>query len=593
MIKGAWQLKLGYILICMLTFVGLIVHAKVHLIEPWFYTIFEDNVYIDFFSYYKALFLRGVIAIASMLLLINLINNKQDIQRFHKKEFYVIFAMMLIAIMSTVFSKYPQVALNGSIERYEGLWVWLSYLAIPFLTVYFIRTRQQLDSLLRVLLIPAFLIMGIGALQYFGQDIYQMDWIKYVLFTDAQREMIRELKVTASGVFTTLFNQNYVGSFAVLTVPLMIYQVAKSIEQRKYHWTLLAIAGLGVSGISLLGAYSSGGYVAVALAVLMMLVLVVFKKSGWLLKGISLFFLVIAFIAGSYVYQTNEKLRAQLDFGDVFSQDLEEIPVDNERRQILDIITEGHEVRIVTSKESFTLKDENQNLKFLDENGVDLIMQQYKDTQTFVAVDEKYKGYRFDFYLDDDILEILVDGRKIPVLLNPDGLRIAGIRKLPITPTNAEYFGFEGYEDFGSSRGYIWSRTLPLLKEYKFIGHGADTFAFVFPQSDVARLNQKFWSNFNFVVDKPHNTYLQSAVQFGVFFAILQTIILCWISLRLLLQKWTASGLLGIAIFSTIFGFAIISLVNDSIVSVSPYFWLVLGLGIVVNHQNQLFPRGD
>lgn len=593
MTRTSWHLRSGFFLLCILTLIGIVVHAKIHYIEPVFFTIFQNDVHVDFFSYYKALFLVVVTIIITLLMAYGIARNLKEVNRFKRIEFFILLIMAILATSSSILSNYSQVAFNGSIERYEGLWVWLSYLIIPFLVVYFIRTREQMDRFIKFLMIPTIVIMGIGALQHFGHDIFQMDWTKHILFTQAQQNMIKELRVTATGVYTTLFNQNYVGSFAVLMVPLMTYQLAKALQQKKLHWAFLAFSGLAFSGISLLGAYSSGGYVAVVLAFIMMLVLVVYKNSGWLLKALSILILIAVFGTGSYIYQTNEQLRSQLDFGDVFQNNNEETPFTEQPRQILDIIAEGHEVKIITSRDTFIVKDDDQNLTFLNEGGQEVLFKQVKNKASFVAVDSLYKGYQLNFYLQDNVLEVVVDGRSIQILLDTSGLRIAGIRDLPIIPINAEHIGFEGNEDFGSYRGYIWSRTFPLLKETLLIGHGADTFSFAFPQDDIARFNLTKWRNFRVVIDKPHNTYLQSAVQFGVIFAVLQILLIGWILLRLLFQKWTTSGFFGIAIFTSIFGFSIISLVNDSIVSVSPYFWLVLGLGIVVGHQNQLFPQGE
>ena len=53
-----------------------------------------------------------------------------------------------------------------------------------------------------------------------------------------------------------------------------------------------------------------------------------------------------------------------------------------------------------------------------------------------------------------------------------------------IYPVNAEAIGFEGKEKLSSSRGYIWSRTIPLLDECLITGYEPDTFVFIFPQND-------------------------------------------------------------------------------------------------------------
>ena len=74
-------------------------------------------------------------------------------------------------------------------------------------------------------------------------------------------------------------------------------------------------------------------------------------------------------------------------------------------------------------------------------------------------------------------------------------------------PVNAEHIGFEGKEELGSSRGYIWSRTLPLLGNCLFTGFGPDTFTYNFPQNDVLAKYysyEQFNEGFYVTVDKPH-----------------------------------------------------------------------------------------
>ncbi|MBX6396618.1 MAG: O-antigen ligase family protein, partial [Alicyclobacillaceae bacterium] len=57
----------------------------------------------------------------------------------------------------------------------------------------------------------------------------------------------------------------------------------------------------------------------------------------------------------------------------------------------------------------------------------------------------------------------------------------------------------------GTGRVYIWQRTLEMIAEKPWLGHGLDTFMFYFPQDDPEK-NANL-SDFNIIVDKPHNFY--------------------------------------------------------------------------------------
>ena len=64
------------------------------------------------------------------------------------------------------------------------------------------------------------------------------------------------------------------------------------------------------------------------------------------------------------------------------------------------------------------------------------------------------------------------------------GLRyINGVGK-PDMLHYVESFGMEGHYDFASNRGYIWSRTFPLLKRALLLGVGQDNFAYAFQNDD-------------------------------------------------------------------------------------------------------------
>lgn len=570
---------------CALTFVGLLVHAKIIVVDPILYPVYAGNVNVDFFSYFKAQYLIGVVAIATLVMIYGLVKDKTDLLRFKRVEFYLLLAMALLAILSTVFSKYPSVALKGSPDRYEGLWVWLCYLIIPFLMVHFIRSKEQLERFIKVLLIPSFLIMLIGALQFLGYDIFNQPWSKYLLFTDAQRGMISGYEETASGVYSTLYNQNYVGSFAVIVVPILLYLLIDSIQQSKRFWVVLSTSGLLFSGVSILGSYSSGGYVAVSLSLCFFLIYAVLMHTKGRLKSTTYLFVPILLLAIWYTISITTQANNPM-FGEVITQTEDTEVGEVITREILDVKAEGHEVKITTTLESFTLRDEDKNLRFLDDSGHDIVMGQIGDTNTFMATDDRYKGYRFNFFLEDDVLEIVINKNRIPVLLNPDGLQVIGLRKMPIQMKNAEYWGFEGEEQFGSYRGYIWSRSLPLVKETVLLGHGPDTFAFYFPQNDLGRLNKTKWRTPFVIIDKPHNTYLQIAVQLGATSALLYIIVFILLFKKLLFVDYSINFFLKATVLSALFGYLIITFVNDSIVSVSPYFWIIHGISLILTQRN-------
>ena len=92
-------------------------------------------------------------------------------------------------------------------------------------------------------------------------------------------------------------------------------------------------------------------------------------------------------------------------------------------------------------------------------------------------------------------------------------------------------------------------------------------------------------------VDKPHNMYIQIAINTGVlsliaFLALVFSYILS--SFKLYFNRKIYSGFMdvaGLGILMAVIVYLFTGLSNDSIVSVAPVFWILLGSGLAVNHK--------
>ena len=187
---------------------------------------------------------------------------------------------------------------------------------------------------------------------------------------------------------------------------------------------------------------------------------------------------------------------------------------------------------------------------------------------------------------------VYVSVNKLPVFVlkvdSQEGIyTINDIAEQRIEIKDADFIGFVGKEQIGSARGYIWSRTLPLLKDTWLIGNGPDTFPMVFPQQDIFA---KWWAynTPNMIIDKPHNLYLQFAVNNGGL-ALLAFLVLVGVyivdSLRLYAFRgfYENKEIIGIATLLGVVGYLGAGFFNDSVVSVAPIFWALLGTGMAIN----------
>lgn len=217
-----------------------------------------------------------------------------------------------------------------------------------------------------------------------------------------------------------------------------------------------------------------------------------------------------------------------------------------------------------------TLGEDGFTYTFTDERfaGIQLFPIQFQD---ILGIGIRINGY--DWYFSN------LTGTGTYQYINRYG-RISSIE----APETASFL--KGYEAFASKRGYIWSRTLPLLKKHFFLGSGADTFAIAFPQHDyVGFYNHGYPTE---LITKPHCLYLQMAVQTGTLslIAFLAFYLMYFFSsLRIYIksQKDSPIAHIGIAIFIGTISYMVSAISNDSSISVAPVFWVMIGVGITVN----------
>lgn len=244
-------------------------------------------------------------------------------------------------------------------------------------------------------------------------------------------------------------------------------------------------------------------------------------------------------------------------------------------------------------------------LFFTDENETDITQ-----NETISFSDEQFKDVHF-LMLDADGSQLtrdvfamyFNDARSSSLffnLKNEKKLEVINYRTADaVNPVNAEHIGFEGKEKIGSSRGYIWSRTLPLLKNCLITGYGPDTYAYIFPQNDyLAKYYsyQDFGEGFYITVDKPHNLYLQIFFSNGLialiaFLAIVIFYLVDCFRLYALRKEYRSEQIMGAAVMLGIVGYLAAGLFNDSVVHVAPVFWILLGTGAALNTINRRADR--
>ena len=244
-----------------------------------------------------------------------------------------------------------------------------------------------------------------------------------------------------------------------------------------------------------------------------------------------------------------------------------------------------------TTTEKLTIKFKDNEYFFIDTDMKQLNLYPSDNESLYIFKDPRYESYKIEERTDFIVLHwtdkyiILTDKENALFILDPRGRTHAKIDK-------PETFGFKGRELFASSRGYIWSRSIPMLKKTLLLGHGPDTYCIYYPQMELdAKIN--FLFSAYMIVDKPHNWYLQLAINTGIPSLVAMILFLAWYMLKsfktYVKELKSSEDKAGAAILTGVTGYLVVSIFNDSVVHVAPIFWILLGLGIalVYNKNNK------
>jgi len=568
-------------------FVPLIVYAKyvdlTDTTQALYWT--GQRQYLDFFSYWKSWWVVALTTVALLFYIILYVQKKLPLKNL--KQYYIPLGIYaLFVIISTIFSIDKPTALWGFVDMYQGMFVLLSYVLLTFLTINFVNNKRDLNLFVNVFLFLMIIEGVIGVGQYFGFDFFQTSIGKSLILPS--NLVVEDLSFSfgPKTIYGTLFNTNFVGSFATLMLPLSIAFLLGANTQKKRV----------VSGIAVLlmlfvwiGCNSRAGYFGI-LASIMVSVCIFRSYLKKHLKICILFSVISVMVLMSVNSISNGAMWNRVKTFNVFDE-IDRIRKLNEEGVLFEDISLGKNTfSIKTNKELLNFKIDEDKLFFFDDkmneleitvNGNRITINDNRYHGFIISIPKNYPGVTVDrvtslilattnFYFTDEGVKILGSGGRITTPIVAEKLKI-----------------LEGVEHLASNRVYIWNRTIPMLRMYFVKGAGADNYALTFPQDDfVAKLNVGM--DANTVVDKPHNLFLQIATNTGVF-SLLSLLILWSIYIISSLKLYckitfdTLEKYIGVSVLIGVIGYLFAGIFNDSVISVAPVFWILLGLGISIN----------
>lgn len=584
-------------IILMIGFVPIIVHMYQYNSNlsqfDWFPNGADDQ--IDFFFGWKmiAIIIIGIV-IAGILLYRGI--KKKEQFRFDN-SFYFLMFYGLFVVMSALFSGYKYWVVRGSYELFESVWVVLTYILVCCYTYHFVQSEKQVMTILSVSGIGMAIVTLIGAFQFFKLDFFKTDFGKHLITNTSWWNNLDELNfnMLEGTSYTTLYNPNYLSFYFGMAIPLLLcmFMVMKKIWQK----ALIIVAEV-LCLICLVGSGSDTGWMALVMgAVVLVLVLISRRKK--------VFYVALALVIVGGIVAATAGTKTSIG------------------SRIKDTIVGTFYMEDTVALQSMSLNDDNVELDIWD-NPL-YVSYDVDDDGTILVNCTDVDGNVLETTLTDSDNQIYTinvtrfDGVTVqPFMLGDNNtpavaVTVGGVEWQFLHVQDQGYYlcnaagklvKWDGAkrshlfkEDAMSFRGHIWDMTIPILGKHVFVGSGANTYMFEFPQDDY--LFHAYYTANAYDV-KAHCWYLQQWVETGLLGTLALLIFLGWYVVRSIriyrrVDLHESISWIGFGLFAAVLVYLIAAIVNDSNVCTAPVFWGLLGLGLATNRmlveKNGLFVK--
>lgn len=536
----------------------------------------------DFFAYYKSIAIYVCTIFTAFSAYIKFCDNKVKLKNY--KMFLLIALFGLLNLVSALLSGHIKLAMVGAPARFEGALMWICYCIIAFSSVVLIDNTKKLKAMIYAFLFSIFIVCIIGLTQVFYHDFFLTELASYFVGIGVSSP-------NDGQVYSTLYNPNVVGTFCstafLMVITFMLYSKNKIVKLILSLFSCLIY-------VNLLCSFSRLGYVGAIVSLILLCILGFKQIKKSLIYVIIMIIIYISIAIGINIY-SNGRLSGRLSS---LGNDALNLLSDEEYLQDITMNKDSIEIKFIDQTFNIVYNDKTKDLNFLDTNMNPLDYTLVKDTAQLIFNNEAYKDY--SVFVD-------VNGK---IFINARGFQMYFIYlngKFQFVDINLNeiveniefkapkwFFGVDLSDKIGSGRGYIWNRTVYMLKDAIFLGFGADVYPIIFPQNDYVEKIKTPGIGLA-IVDKPHNMYLQIACNSGVislllflaFFIVygIKSLKLCYINLiKSENYNFYTIGLL-MALLSVI-AFMVSNIFNDSSVNIGAFFWALVGVWIVFINNN-------
>lgn len=581
--EGFNKLLIPYIIV--IAVVPLIVFLKAYNPGLQDYNFFTESEYaFDLFLYWKGFVLvLCAIAMAGILIWCTL---KNKIKLRPEGIYIPLAGYVLLALLSSIFSKNPELAFFGSYEQFESFFVLMGYGIVTYYASLIISSQKDLDTITVFLTISTVIMLLLGIGQAFSADFFRTPFFASI----ASLGLPSKLSAAGSGtldftfekgrVYLTLYNPNYVGSYVALLAPVFL---TLAIAKKKLPLIILNMAIFVGLLLTVLGSGSRAGFAGIIISFLLLVVLFNKKLKKYWMEAL----IVLTLLVGTAYTMNNYSNNAIWNrVKNAFSFEAESFP-------LADIAMDGAKLTVVHNDSELIINygtDENSSYYFsLEDSTAAPVYATQNEEGWFIPDDSRYAGISVGSAPVSGYpgLVLKIDGKLWAFAYDNNELYYLNyLGRLTKIQESETFEPLSNISKFASGRGYIWSKTIPLLKDNIILGSGPDTFLLQYPNEDyVDRTNHGCGEE---LTTKPHNLYLQIGVQTGVVSLLCFLVFYFWyfiFTVKIIRKsdKSKPKAILGIGILCGTFGYMIVGLINDSTVAVAPLFWALTGMGIAID----------
>jgi len=519
------------VLICIVLVVGLIpllVHSKMQTyIMPVLDPLLNltTGVYVDYFTYYKAMALMLVAIFLVLRFLAKIFISGQKLRATELNIPLLVFGLALC--LSALFSDYKTLAIWGGYTRNLGTIAYLSYLVLLFVLLNS-QVEEKWDKIIGLALCPLVFINALMILiSYYGVNLWNNS-----IFTQLLAGAAAEYLTESSRIYGTLNHLNYMSGFGAI---MFAFFTGKSIlDTAESLWERILYIFMSIcSALIVFSSRAESGAVTIALCIPILLGIAIEKRKGGfnlllILIFTALSWTVLSFKDYSFIKELIQDiglLIVSAGFGIIFF--VVYLMVRNwskfNKRLISMIIGIALLICIVLAVVTFPIISDKVKAEF-ERTNTDLVMQRLEKNP-------------FDF---------------------PEAK-----------------FGW------GTGRVYIWQNTLELVAKRPLFGYGLDTLTFEFNQGDPAKIGGL--GDSDTIVDKPHNAYVNllygaGSISLLAFLAII--VLVVWRALKALSTDSKTCYLIWPALLGML-AYLYQGLFNDPVHGIEQIFWVLMGLTYV------------